>query len=726
MATRTTQRGGKHRPRPRAAASKTDGKKPAKKRGFFRRYWWALVLVPVLIILGLAGTVLYVYANTEIPTAPVGEQSTYILDRQGQLITRLHGEIDRTSIPFSEMPKTLRQSVIAIEDKDFYNHGGISPIAIVRAALANITNGRIEQGGSTITQQYVKNVYTGNERTFSRKVKEAILAMKVDHKFSKDEILTKYLNTVYFGNGAYGAQAAAQTYWGIPARKLNLVQAATLAALIQAPGTYDPIDQPKAARSRRNLVIQRMEEQGYLTADQAAQAKQAPVRVRARKDITTPYAYFVRHVTDNLLDDFGEQQTFAGGLRVRTTLDEAMQRSAEKAVRENLPDPKDPVAAVVAIEPKTGEIRALVGGRDFKTAKFNVATQGHRQAGSAFKPFTLAAAMEDRISLRSTWHGPPEITIPDKRCFDFSKNEPWKVHNYADESAGTMQLTDATANSVNTIFAQLVVQVGPERVVDVAHRMGIETNLEPVCSITLGSQSVTPLEMASSFATLAARGVHHPAHAIREVDTATGDVLHKANAKGERALQENDADLVTYALQRVVTSGTGTAAALGRPVAGKTGTAQDYVDAWFCGYTPQLAACVWVGYPKGEIPLENVEGYTNVFGGSIPALIWHDFMSEATEGMPVLDFATPSFEGYDTTPEGAVEPKPSPTKTRTRTPSPSPSPSPEPTTPSPEPTTPSPEPTTPSPEPTTPSPTPTTPLPSLTTPAPSLKPSLPP
>ena len=714
MATRTSSRGGKHRPRPkpRGATSKAGPTTSAKKkRGFFRRFWWIFVLVPVLFILGFAGTLIYVYAHTDIPNAPPGLQTTYIYDRQGKVITRLHAAVDRTEIPFSDMPKHLRQAVLAIEDKDFYEHGGVSPWAIVRAALANVTRGRIEQGGSTITQQYVKNVYTGGERTFSRKIKEAILAVKIDKKFSKDEILTKYLNTVYFGNGAYGVQAAAQTYWGISAKKLSVAQSALLAGLIQRPEAYDPVDDPEAAMGRRNVVIDRMVAEGYVTKAEAAELKARPIKVKEQASQTSPHAYFVRHVTDNLLDDFGEEQTFGGGLRVHTTLDRAMQVAAEKAVAEHLPDPEDPSAAVVAIDARTGEIRALVGGRDFTKAQFNLATQAHRQTGSAFKPFTLAAAMEDRISLNSVWRGPSSIVIPDPRCFN--EGEPWEVHNYGDSAAGTMNLTSATANSVNTIFAQLVVEVDPEDVADVAERMGITTPLEPVCSITLGSQSVRPLEMASAYATLAARGVHHPAHAIRQVNSPSGEALHRAEAEGEQAIATNDADLVTHALQAVVQSGTGTAADIGRPVAGKTGTAQNYVDAWFCGYTPQLAACVWVGYSKGEIPLENVQGYANVFGGSIPALIWHDFMEVAVADLPAAQFARPSFAGYDVRPDSAISPTPPPPPT---TPSPSPTKSPKPTTPSP-----TPPPTTPSPTPppTTPSPTPSpTPTPTATTPTP--------
>jgi penicillin-binding protein 1A len=279
----------------------------------------------------------------------------------------------------------------------------------------------------------------------------------------------------------------------------------------------------------------------------------------------------------------------------------------------------------------------LVPGR--KQPVFNLASQAHRQAGSAFKTFTLTAAIEDGISLDSVWTGPPTLTIPDPRCMN--ANGPWQVHNYADEAAGTMPLVDAIAHSVNTIFAQVVVKVGPDEVVRVAHRMGIRSHLKPVCSITLGSQAVTPLEMADSFATLADRGIRHAPFAVRKISGPRGVLVTRRAGRARRAVPTQVADQVTYALQHVITQGTGTAAAIGRPAAGKTGTGESFQDAWFCGYVPQLATCVWVGYPRGEIPMENVEGFPGVFGGSLPALVWHDFMTAAVSGWPVENFAIP-------------------------------------------------------------------------------------
>jgi penicillin-binding protein 1A len=633
------------------------------------------------------------YADVSIPPIPVGPQTTFLYDANGEQITTLHAEVDRVIVPLKDMAPVLRDAVVAIEDKGFYRHGGVDVSAIVRAAWENTMNGRIEQGGSTITQQYVKNVFTSGEKTFSRKLHEAVLALKLENQYSKNEILEKYLNTVYFGHGAYGAEAAARTYFGRAAGELRTTQAALLAGLIAAPGRWDPVQESEAALDRRNLVLDRMAEQGYLGPSDAERYKARPIRLPGLKEGAAPYPYFVQDVSRQLQVREGIERTFEGGLRVHTTLDPGMQKAAEKAVAEHLPAPEDPSAALVAIDPRTGAIRAMVGGRNFDKRKFNLATQGHRQTGSAAKTFTLAAAVEKGISLNTVWRGPSSIVIDDERCLgpdpdNPGQDKPWEVGNYSDGEAGTFTLAQAIVHSVNTIFAQLVVDVGPDKVVRVMRKLGVRSsNLESVCSITLGSQAITPLEMTSAYATLAARGVYHQPVVITEIRSPSGELVEKTSLRGERVMKENDADTVTYALQGVVQSGTGTAAAIDRPAAGKTGTGQNHQDAWFCGYTPQLAACVWVGYRKGEIPMHNVQGLANVFGGSIPAAIWHDFMLKAMAGQPVKTFATPDLSGYDTDPEhGFVytpyQPQPTNGKQRNRSgggaPAPQPSPAPEP------------------------------------------------
>jgi penicillin-binding protein 1A len=704
VATRTTEprarKGPKHAPR---------RKRRRRARSFLRRHGWALFGVPIGVgLLAVAGLLL-VYLRLDLPETPPPIQTTYLYDRHGRLITTLHASIDRTLIPFSQMPEHLREAVIAVEDEDFYSHPGFDPLGIVRAAWTDLVRGEVVQGGSTITQQLVKNVYAGTyvddpvygrvyrvpERTVGQKIREVLLAVKVEQTFTKDEILARYLNTVYFGHGAYGVQAAARTYFGKDARDLTLLESATLAGLIASPGRYDPFVDPEAARERRNLVLARMVAEGYLDPARAARLEAKPVRTAPEPvAIDAPGAsdYFVDYVRRLLVRRYGEAEVYGGGLRVTTTLDMGWQRVAERVVREHLGEPGDPAAALVAIEPRTGAIRAMVGGLNFSRSEVNLAVAGlpgfagtGRQAGSAFKTFTLVAALEQRYSLRSVWYGPSSIRIDDPRCS--TGGEPWEVGNADPGEAGTFTLASAVAHSVNTVFAQLVAEVGPEAVVDVAHRMGIRSPLEPVCSITLGSGSVAPLEMAEAYATLASRGIRHRATPFEEVLAPDGEVRLRLRPRGTRAISANDAALATYALRGVIEFGTGTAADIGRPAAGKTGTTQNYADAWFCGYVPQLAACVWVGYPEGQRPLLDVHGFPRVYGGTIPAMIWHDFMAEVTAGMPVRDFPEPSFEGYT---EGPSTPPPS-------TPSPSPSPSPTPTptgTPEPSPTaTPSPLPT---------------------------------
>ena len=674
-------------------------RQPQKKGGFLRRYWWAFAAAPFVLLFLLLATLLFVYSRLDLPATPPPLQTTYILDREGNVLGTFHASVDRTIVPFNQMPKSLRDAVIAAEDQGFYEHSGIDPLGVMRAAWNDLIAHEVVQGGSTITMQLVKNVYAGHyetdrktgqttyvvpPRTFAQKVREALLAMKLERTYSKDEILAKYLNTIYFGHGAYGVEAAAQAYWGIHASELNMIRSATLAGLISSPSLFDPIDHPIDAEIRRNYVLDRMAALGTISPERAARLKLQDVRTRPSDgNLSFPpkLGYFLDYTKRALIAKYDEAQVFGGGLKVITGLDPQMQAAAEEAVAARLNTPGDPEAAVVAIDPATGEVRAMYGGRNWGTSQVNLATGDGgtgRQAGSAFKPFTLTAAMEANVSLSSRWYGPGTITIQDPRCY--TDGQPWTLSNASDEESGTFSLATATAYSVNTVFAQVASLVGPDAVADAAHRMGIRSKLQPVCSITLGTQAVTPLEMTNAYATLAARGVRRwatPVHAVRD---ASGAVLDRTTSgRGKRVISTNDADLVTYALQNVIRYGTGTSANIGRPVAGKTGTAQDYVDAWFCGYVPRLATCVWIGYPKGEIPLENVEGYSAVYGGTIPALIWHDFMLKATERMAVQEFPTPSFEGYTT---GAPTPPPSPSPWEspepTRTPSPTPSPSPSP------------------------------------------------
>jgi len=576
-------------------------------------------------------------------------QNSFVYADNGTLLGVVPSSVNREPLRLDQISPYLREATVAIEDRRFWEHGALDYQGIARALYSDVTAGRIVQGGSTITQELVRNLYIGNaSRTFSRKVKEACLAIKLAQVWPKQRILNAYLNEVFYGRAAHGAQAAAETFFSTRAQDLSLAQAAMLAGLPQAPTVYDPMRHPAMAMQRRDEVLRAMLAGHAITTDEFARAVSAPLGLKPG-DLYRRQAHenFFGWAEQQLVQRFGARLVAARGLRVRTTLDPRMQQQAQSAVRSVMRRPSDPAAALVAIDPRTGAVRAMVGYvPDGRKMKFNLATQSTRTAGSSFKPFVLATALQHGISLYSSFSGPPSLIIPDRSCY--GPQGPWDVHNYADESAGYMNLLSATANSVNTIFAQLVAKVGPWNVVPVAHKMGITTKLQPVCSITLGTQPVNPLEMTDGYATLAAHGVHHAPQPFELVRAPDGRVLGRLNSPGAQAISRSVADQVTYALEGVIQHGTGTAAYFGRPAAGKTGTAENFQDAWFCGYVPQLAACVWVGYPKAEISLYNVEGVGAVFGGSLPADIWRSFMSAATAHMPALGFPTPQITGTTT------------------------------------------------------------------------------
>jgi penicillin-binding protein 1A len=578
----------------------------------------------------------------------LGENS-FLYAGNGSLLGVVPSATNRETLPLAKMSPWLPEATVAIEDARFWQHGALDYQGIIRAVYQDLSQGQIVQGGSTITQELARNLYIGNpQRTFSRKITEACLAEKLFQRMSRQQILAAYLNEVFYGKHAYGAQAAAQTYFSKGASQLTLAEAALLAGLPQAPTTYNPFVNPGFALARRNQVLQAMYKNGYIDERALAKAERKPLGLKPGNLYTqVAQPNFFGWATQQLVARFGQRQVERGGLRVTTTLQPRLQALALHAVSGALRSSSDPAAALVAIDPRTGAVRAMVdylpNGR---TMQFNFATQAHRSTGSSFKPITLATALAEGDSLYSSFYGPPELLITDPQCS--TNNGPWDVHNYADEAAGTMNLLDATAYSVNTIFAQLVAKVGVANVVRMAHLLGVTSNgqnFKPVCAITLGSVGFTPLELTDVYATFAAGGVHHAPQAFQTVRGPNGKLLGQLTASGTRILSSNVAAEISYTLAGVIEHGTGTAAYIGRPAGGKTGTAENYTDAWFCGYVPQLATCVWVGYPQGEIPLLNVEGYYQVFGGSLPARIWHDFMAPAVEHLPVKDFPTPTIGG---------------------------------------------------------------------------------
>jgi penicillin-binding protein 1A len=619
----------------------------------------SILLIGALLIASLVALLLATVAFTgqqillsqctlkDLRPLALGENSFLYTDH-GQLLGVVPSATNRQLLPLDRIAPALPQATVAIEDARFWQHGALDYRGIVRALYQDVAHGQVVQGGSTITQELVRNLYIGNpQRTLSRKVKEACLAEKFFAKHTRKQILTDYLNEVFYGRHAYGAQAAARTYFSKPASKLTLVQAALLAGLPQAPTVFDPITNPRAARVRRDEVLHAMWKNGYINARQLQKSMHKGLQLRPGhlySELHQPN--FFGWATQQLGNRFGQKQVELGGLKVTTTLDPRLQALATHAVSDVLHTSTDPAAAVVAIDPQTGDVKAMVdylpSGR---AMQFNLATQAHRSTGSSFKPITLATALTEGDSLESTFYGPPEIFITDPACA--TNNGPWDVHNFADETDGTMSLLDATANSVNTIFAQLISKVGVNNVVAMAQRLGITEKpggpyFKRVCAITLGSVGFTPLEMADVYATFADGGVHHAPQAFETVRNANGKVIPLSD-KSQRVLSPDVAAKLDLALEGVVQHGTGTAAALGsRPVAGKTGTAENFQDAWFCGYVPQLATCVWVGYPKGEISLYNVEGVGEVAGGTLPAEIWRDFMEPAVGNLPVKNFPTSS------------------------------------------------------------------------------------
>lgn len=648
------------------------------------RYGWVLPVM-ALVVGGAILALTYAFASIPLPKDIKLSSSAEVFDRNGVRIGTYSNEIHRFLIDTSTLPRYVGQAVVSSEDKDFYEHGGISLKGIVRAAWANLTGGQIQQGGSTIAQQYIKNaVLQDPERTITRKIKEAILAIKLERRYSKRQILGFYLNTIYLGRGAYGVEAASRSYFGHPASELTLPEAAFLAGIIPAPESYQPSEDPVAAKQRRDHVLDLMAEQGYISRARADRAQRGKVHVRpvTRHSVRNQRAaYFMEWLRkEYLYPEYGEC-LYTCGLKIHTTLDLKMQSEAEAAIGSVLTEPEDPQAALVSMTPD-GAVRAFVGGRDFRSLKkargFDYASDPPgRHTGSSFKPFTLLTAIEQGISPSSRFSGRSPVTIPAEDCLGTE----YEVHNFGDEQYGTLTLDQATTNSVNTVYAQLIAQVGPEKVAQTLDKLGFDGNtltdkidkVEPHCSLALGALDVTPVEQTRAYAALDAGGVLPEVQPITHIDDSNGNCLKEYRPvrdiecadqdplRTSRAADENSVNVLTETLTHVVEAGTATAANIGRPVAGKTGTGQDYKDAWFAGYVPQLTTVVWEGYPtvkskSGELvqPLmqacgdpeicKPVHGYTVTGGGTpvSPAVIWANFMRLAVAQLPVEPFATPT------------------------------------------------------------------------------------
>lgn len=601
---------------------------------------WPVLAGAGLGALGVAALAL-LWFTVDLPKDPPEIASAVVVGADGRELAVLSQDGQRFEVGLDEVAPVVVDALVAAEDRRFYEHGGIDPVGITRALWRNVTTDRT-QGGSTITQQLVKNEYLTSERSLWRKAREAVLSVKLERAEDKDQILEQYLNTVYFGRGAYGIEAAARIYFDTSAAQLSLDQAALLVGLLRSPETADPAEDMEEATARRDVVLHDLLETDHITEAEYDAATAAPVVATPRTRPVTLTAglapHFVEWVRQQTIEAVGEDAVYGAGLRVVTTLDLDAQAAAEAAVAETLTDPAAPQAALVALD-SDGAIRAHVGGRDFDALQVDLARGADgggtgRQPGSSFKPFVLEAALEAGTTLGDRYAAPPSIDVE-------VDGAPWTVDNYGHEGYGDLTVADATAQSVNTVYAQLLAEVGPEAVVEAAATTGIDAELEAHPSIALGAEEVSPLDLASAYLTFADDGSRVEPYAIVRIEDGDENVIWEPERREPEAAVDPDISrTVTRALEGVVADGTGQAADIGRPQAGKTGTTQDNVDAWFAGYVPGYAAVVWMGYPESSRPMDDVQG-RSVTGGSFPAQIWARFMDAAMAGREPAEFPAP-------------------------------------------------------------------------------------
>ena len=640
-----------------------------KRRRIRKLRLFALLIVLLLVSAASFSAGLITAIAGQLPSldprrAQAGEVDGYVYADNGHAILAvLRGKEARELVGWDDISPWMKHAIVDVEDKRFYEHRGVDVHGIVRALWEDVRHKSTVQGGSTITQQFVKNALVRNERTISRKLKEAALAWQLEsgpRHWSKPKILTAYLNTIYLGNGAYGVETASKAYFGHSAKTLDLAEAALLAGIPEDPSRWDPVTHPRAAKARRRTVLLAMLDQGHITHADFVRANRAPlpepgdVRLPTSQNLKAPY--FTNYVKQLLVERYGSSTVFGGGLRVRTSINLRVQQDARDAIAKWLGWTGAPSAALVAMDPRNGRVLAMVGGENYRQSQFNLAVQGERQPGSSFKPFVLATALEEGIAPGTTFVSRP-ITL-------FLDGTSWPVENYEGSYLGTIDLQQATIHSDNSVFGQLTKAVGPNNVVHTAHRLGISSPLRPYLSIGLGAQAVNPLEMARAFSAFANGGfridgsfkrIANRPRAILAVGGKSSVTLHcndkhvTCNAlRSRRVLREDTVAAENSILQRVVTEGTGTRAALpDRPAAGKTGTTENYGDAWFVGYTPQLVTAVWVGYPNKLVPMTNQFHGGPVAGGTYPAMIWKTFMQRALrepavpDGDEVKYFASP-------------------------------------------------------------------------------------
>ncbi len=593
-----------------------------------------LAITCAIGVMSLAGYVLAIAATApdlkELKPVDKGETSV-IFASDGSRLGYVSSDTVRQVVPWRDIPVSLRRATVAIEDERFYKHEGVDYNAIVRAGVRNLESGDTVQGGSTITQQLVRALYIKDpKRNFTRKIREAKLASELEDERSKTWILHNYLNDIPYGTvggrTAIGVEAAAVTFFAKHARQLNLGESALLAGLPQAPSQYNPFRNPSAALARRSEVLDRMVKNGYVSEAEAATAKRSPLGLKQGTRYSQKREpYFFDYVQDQLLERYGVGVFRRGGLKIHTTIEPTLQDEARKAIAGQLPYPDDPSSAIVSIDPSNGYIRAMASSGTYKDRTFNLAAQGHRQPGSAFKTMVLTTAIRKGIDPNRTTYTSKPVSL------DLGDGSPpWEPKTYDGSYGGTMTLTQATLRSDNTVYAQLILDVGPKAVRETAKLMGITTKLDAYPAEGLGGLrlGVSPLEMANAYATLASGGMRNTPKAITKVEFPDGKSDDLGKPERERAFSDGVAYEVTKILEQNVQGGTGTAANYGCPAAGKTGTTDEFNDAWFVGYTPKLASSVWVGYPNALVAMSSVHGIA-VAGGTFPAAIWHDYMTVA-------------------------------------------------------------------------------------------------
>lgn len=618
-------------------ATEKNGKRSSKKKFSKLAVIFLVVLIVTITGAGLGFLTASIHTMPSLKDEIRPAASSQIYDANGRLITTVHSVENRVPVSINKIPKDLQNAFVAAEDARFYQHMGVDPRGIMRALWSNLTGGSVSEGGSTITQQLAKNALLTQERTLKRKIQEAFLALQIEQQYSKSEILELYLNQIYFGQGAYGVQSAAMVYFGKNVEDLNLAECAMLAGIPKSPNYYSPLNNLKAATERQSVVLDQMVKYNYLDQTSAMQARNTKIKLASRSshNDNATASYFIDFVTQYMIEKYGADSVYKDGLKVYTTLDLDMQTAAEQAMQQ-LPTArtdsnglKQPQGALVAIDPHTGHIKAMVGGRG--TDQFNRAVLAERQPGSAFKPFVYLAAIESGMTASTMLEDTP---------ISFGS---WSPINYDGKLHGNVSIRSALEQSLNIPTVKLANSVGVDKPLYYAQQMGISTLVfqgsvnDRNLAMSLGglTRGVTPLEIASAYGVLANQGVRVEPTAIVKIVDRNGKILEQHSSREKAVINEKSAYILTDMMRGVLQRGTGTAANINRPAAGKTGTTSDYKDAWFVGFTPDLVASVWIGYDN--------DGYLNgVTGSTIPASIWRDFMVKALAKIPVRDFIRPN------------------------------------------------------------------------------------